>query len=70
MAKNVLALSLAGAVAASVVASPASASETKSFVLTWWGSATYSKPTDCPEGQNPKADEMFRRILKEMGKTP
>jgi hypothetical protein len=70
MVRNVVGLTLMGAVAASMVAVPASASETKAYVLSWFGAAAYSKPTDCPEGQNPKADVMFRRILKEMGKTP
>lgn len=68
--RNVLGLSFAGAVAAGLAAMPAAASETRAYVLTWFGEAAYSKPTDCPEGLNPKADVMFRRILKEMGKTP
>ena len=67
---RILASSLAGILAVGGFAHAASAGETRSYVLNWWGMATYSQESDCPEGQNPKADVMFRRILKEMGKTP
>ena len=63
-------IAAAGILSAGIFAQAASAGETKSYVLNWWGMATYSKETDCPQGMNPKADVMFKRILREMGKTP
>ena len=72
--KNTKSLSLVGLFAAGILTAGfttpmAMAGETKSFVLSWFHIATYSQDIDCPDGLNPKADEMFQRILKEMGKT-
>jgi hypothetical protein len=62
---------LAGVVLAACSAQVAAASETRGYVVSWFNLASYSVDGDCgPGGTNPKGDEMFRRILKELGKTP
>ncbi|MBY0509723.1 MAG: hypothetical protein K2P94_06180 [Rhodospirillaceae bacterium] len=70
MLKKQIGAIAAGVLSAGLFSQAASAGETRGYVLDWWGMATYSKDIDCPDGMNPKADVMFRRILREMGKTP
>ena len=48
----------------------AQASETRGYVVSWFTTATYSQDGDCPDGLNPTADAMYRRILAEQGKSP
>lgn len=44
--------------------------ETRSFVISWLTQAVYSEDGDCPGGVEPTIDEMFRRNLVQLGKTP
>ena len=48
----------------------AQAAQTKSFVVSWLTQAVYSQDGDCPGGLEPTIDEMYTRILIQMGKTP
>src|SRR4051812_19941418 len=49
---------------------PAIASETRSFVITWFNIAEYFDPErrDCPHGTNPGPDIFFRRELTRLGR--
>jgi hypothetical protein len=51
------------------IAQPAAA-QTKSFVISWLTQAVYSQDGDCPGGNEPSIDEMLRRMLVQLGKTP
>jgi hypothetical protein len=48
----------------------AAASETKGYVVKWFHMATYSEDAACPEGLNPRSEEIFLRILNDMGTPP
>ena len=51
-------------------ASPAMASETRSYVVSWFYLTAHSTDNDCTGGVNPTADKTFARILREQGKSP
>ncbi len=55
---------------AGLSASAASASETRAYAVKWFHYANYSQDSDCPEGINPNAEGLFRRILEERGTPP
>lgn len=42
------------------------ASETKGYVVKWFHMATYSDDQACPQGINPRSEEVFLRILNDM----
>lgn len=46
------------------------ASETRGFVVNWFYPAMYSTKDDCAGGNNPSAEKLFGRILKEMNTPP
>ena len=48
----------------------AAASETKGYVVEWFHMATYSDDSACTQGINPRSEEIFLRILKDMGTPP
>ena len=70
LAKRTLAMSLAGILLAGMSAQAAAAAQTKSFVVSWFHSATYTHDDDCPQGLNPNVDEIYRRALQAAGHTP
>ena len=49
-------------------ASPVNAAETRSWVVSWFFTAMHSEKGDCPQGLNPPMEEVYRGILKDMGK--
>src|SRR4051812_3133801 len=53
-----------------VPSAPASASETRSFVVSWFHMAEYYDPegADCPHGTNPGPEVFFRRELVRLGR--
>ena len=56
---------------ASLAASPnARASQSRSYVVSWFFVATYLQDDDCPDGTNPMARELYTRILKDLNYTP
>lgn len=48
----------------------AAASETKGYVVKWFHMATYSDDKACPDGINPRSEEIFLRILNDMEMPP
>ncbi len=66
---QVTALSLAALLSAGL-SSPAVAGETKGYVVKWFHMATYSNDAACPEGINPRSEEIFLRILHDMEMPP
>src|ERR1700685_4000190 len=48
----------------------ASALETQSFAIYWFGPAFNSQDGDCPGGPNPYLDEQYAKNLAALGKTP
>ncbi|HCX14864.1 MAG TPA: hypothetical protein DGZ24_06060 [Rhodospirillaceae bacterium] len=63
-----LTLLVAGLAAAVFISVPAvHASESRAYVVKWFHYANYSQDSDCPEGINPNAEGLFRRILEERG---
>lgn len=44
--------------------------ETRSFVVSWLTQAVYSQDGDCPDGVEPNIDQMFNRMLVQLGKSP
>lgn len=70
MTASGLALSLAGLVAGGLSIAPASASETRGYVVSWFHRAAYSQDGDCPGGLNPPSEVFVKKILADMGKTP
>ena len=55
---------------ASLAASPdAWASQSRSYVVSWFFVATYLQDDDCPDGINPMARELYTRILKDLNYT-
>ncbi len=63
-------LAAASFVALSADGSPASAAETRAYAVKWFHYANYSQDSDCPDGLNPNAEGLFKRILEERGHTP
>ena len=57
----------AGLLALSVAAGPASASQTKSFVISWFSLATYSQEGDCSKGLNPSIEKIYSNSLRDQG---
>ena len=49
------------------VCQPAQAAETKSFVVSWLNTAMNNEPGDCPGGQNPTLDGLFKKIAAAQG---
>jgi len=75
--KRGLAAMVAGFTLIGLSAHGAAAAQTKSYVISWWTLATYSQENDCPGGIEPvpepgrgPVDSMYRKILKQLGKTP
>jgi hypothetical protein len=62
-------LGLAAVGAASLVVHPATAAETKGFVVSWFNVAEYADPQgrDCPRGVNDGPEVYYRRELKQAG---
>jgi hypothetical protein len=59
------------ALATSLGAPPASASETRGFVVSWWHLASSMEGgDDCPEGINPGVLQVFGRVLRDAGLSP
>jgi hypothetical protein len=48
----------------------AHAAETRGFAVNWFYPAMYSTKDDCVDGNNPSAEKLFVRILKEMNTPP
>ena len=48
----------------------AQAMESKTFVVGWFGEATYSQDNDCAGGINPGIDEQYLKDLADLGYTP
>jgi len=64
---------LGGVLALCLVAlssSPTLAGDTRGFVVSWFYPSSYSQEGDCPRGLNPSVEDNFKRILREMGKSP
>ena len=49
--------------------STAAAAETRTFVVGYFGQATYSRTADCPAGVNPDITAQYLRNLRELGLT-
>jgi hypothetical protein len=47
----------------------AAASQTKSYVVSWFYTATYSQDGDCPDGLNDNIETHFRKALALLGKS-
>jgi hypothetical protein len=45
------------------------ASQSKSYVVSWFYMASYAQDGDCPEGFNDSTDVHFRKILTQLGKS-
>lgn len=45
------------------------ASQTKSYVVSWFYTATYSQDGDCPDGLNDNIETHFRKVLALLGKS-
>ena len=58
-----------GLLSACVLASPAHALESRSYVVTWFAAATHSEDGDCVGGLNPKLDEQYAKDLRAQGKS-
>jgi hypothetical protein len=65
-----LTMSAIGVVAMCVSISAAAASDTKAYAVKWFHYANYSQDSDCPQGINPNAEGLFRRILTDRGTPP
>jgi predicted lipoprotein with Yx(FWY)xxD motif len=62
---------LASSMAAAVMgAQSAVASETRGYVVSWFHFAPNNTDADCPDGVNPRAAEVYARIMTEWGKSP
>ena len=61
---------LAGSVLLGLCPQIAQATETKSFVVSWFVHAASSKDGDCPDGINPLPEDMFRAELAGIGTSP
>ena len=61
------ALFLISATSVALVAVPASASESRSFVVGWFTQAHYSQEGDCPEGLNPGYEGQVPKSLAALG---
>lgn len=48
----------------------AHAAETRSWVVSWFVTAMHSEKDDCPQGLNPPMEDVYRGVLKNMGKSP
>jgi predicted lipoprotein with Yx(FWY)xxD motif len=46
------------------------ASETRGYVISWFHFAPNNTDADCPDGVNPRADQVYARIMTEWGKSP
>ena len=58
----------AGLAAAAFAAGQASASETRGYVVSWFGVSTYyGGDSDCPDGLNPMSTEFYKRELLRLG---
>jgi len=61
-------LALAGGLALMTAAGHASASETRGYVVSWFGVSTYyGGESDCPDGLNPMSTEFYKRELLRLG---
>ena len=63
-------LAFAAAVAISVAPLSSASAETRSFVVDWLTLAMHSEEGDCPGGENPGIEDMFRGIFRGMGYPP
>ncbi len=58
----------AGLAVAAFAAGQASASETRGYVVSWFGVSTYyGGDSDCPDGLNPMSTEFYKRELLRLG---
>ena len=48
----------------------ASATETRTYVISWFSQATYSQDGDCPGGQNPEINQQYLKNLAALGLSP
>jgi len=55
---------------ACVLAMPAHAVETRSYVVGWFSQLAHSQDDDCPDGQNPSIAEQYRLNLILLGESP
>jgi hypothetical protein len=53
--------------AASAAAAPARASESQSFVISWFAQATYSNDHDCSGGVHPEVEQIYFRYAQRLG---
>src|SRR6185437_7091775 len=61
-------LALAGGLALLTAAGHASATETRGYVVSWFGVSTYyGGESDCPDGLNPMSTEFYKRELLRLG---
>ncbi len=67
---RLLAVSILGALATGLGAHHVSASETRSYVVSWVYYANASEDGDCPDGLNDNAEKLFRRILRDRNTPP
>jgi hypothetical protein len=63
-------LACVGFLSAGVIAPTAHAAETRGYVVSWFYMAAASQEDDCPDGFNQPSEEMARKILVGMGKSP
>ncbi len=68
--RNLPLFALAPAFVFSVLALPASAMETKGFVVSWFHTAGYADKDSCPKGINPDNIQIWARSLGELGFSP
>lgn len=61
---------VAGMLALSAGAQPASAAQTKSYVISWFSLATYSQDGDCSKGLNPSIEKIYTNSLVRQGYGP
>jgi hypothetical protein len=61
---------LVGAAANGLLPSTALALETRSYVVSWFHTATYAYDGDCPHGLNPEHQELWTKALRELGYSP
>ncbi|MHB1206244.1 MAG: hypothetical protein ACYCZX_11790 [Rhodospirillaceae bacterium] len=65
-------MAASGAVVAVLLAWPGavSASETRTYVISWFSQAAYSQEDDCPGGQNPEINQQYLKNLAALGLPP
>jgi hypothetical protein len=64
--RKVLPAAALGFIAASATAGP-SLAESRTFVVNWFGGASYTQPENCPNGLNPSLDQEYAQELAGIG---